>query len=51
MKKLLDYWKHGRHAAIRGFETPPSYNKKVGLDDRFRGSSYPLRVKRVCLSL
>lgn len=28
VRKLLDYWKRGRYAVIRGFVTPPSYNKK-----------------------
>jgi hypothetical protein len=40
-KKLLDYWKHSRHAPIRGFVTPPSYNTKLGSADRvWRSSSF-----------
>jgi hypothetical protein len=39
IKKLLDYWKHGRHAAIRGFVTPPSYNTRLGSADRVWRSS------------
>lgn len=41
MKKLLDHWTHGRHAPIRGFVTPPSYNTELGSADQvWRSSSF-----------